>query len=512
MTHLTAPHIDYQGIAPIFAVGGGSVVVLMASLFRARFVHRVLIPALAVVALGAAIGLSIWNWKTGDTKPIVEGALAVDALSLGISMLCYVTGLATVFLSLRSLALRTAGGGEYFTLLLGSITGMTILASAENLVTLFIGIELLSIPLYVLCAAEIRKRVSLEAGLKYLVIGSVGSGTLLYGLAFVYGATGATDFSGIAAAIGTQVSATDPLLLTGIALAATGLAFKCSVAPFHAWTPDVYQGAPTPVTAFMAVATKAAAFAVFLRLFVEAFPDVQPTWGNALTALAIITIIVGNVAAIPQRSLKRILAWSGVAQAGYLLTGVIVATQIGLQAMTFYLAVYLVMNMAAFAVVVARERVSPAGDDISSFEGLGRADPWLAWPLTIAMLGLAGLPATAGFIGKFYLLRAAVDGGYNWLAVFIVIGSVISLGYYLKVIAAIWLGPTDVAVPTAAGGPLRRLARVGGWSPEAEGRAQPEVLAVAVVMGAAVIVLGIVPSPLLDLARDAGTALQNVFS
>jgi NADH-quinone oxidoreductase subunit N len=512
MTHLTAPHIDYQGMAPLFALTGGSVVVLLTSLFRTRFVHRVLIPALTLITLGAAIGFSIWNWKTGDTKPIIEGALAVDTLSLGISMICYVTGIATVLLSLRSLALRTAGGGEFFTLMLGSIAGMTVLASAENLVTLFIGIELLSIPLYVLCATEIRRRISLEAGLKYLVIGSVGSGTLLYGLAFVYGATGATDFSAISAAIGDRVSATDPMLLTGIALAATGLAFKCSVAPFHTWTPDVYQGAPTPVTAFMAVATKAAAFAVFFRLFVEAFPDVQPTWSDALAALAMITIIVGNVGALPQRSLKRLLAWSGVGQAGYILTGVVVATQIGLRAMSFYLAIYLFMNMAAFAVVVARERVSPAGDDISSFEGLGRADPWLALPLTVAMLGLAGFPVTAGFIGKFYLLQAAVDGGWDWLAIFIVVGSVISLGYYLKVVAAMWLSPVEVSVRPSGGGPLRRLARVGGWSPEAEGRAQPEVLAVAVIMAAAVIFFGIIPSPLLNLAGDVGTALQNIFA
>jgi NADH-quinone oxidoreductase subunit N len=511
-THLTAPHIDYKGMAPLFAVAGGSIVVLMASLFRTRWVHRALLPALTVIALGAAIGLSIWNWQPGDTKPIMEGALALDTLSLGISMLCYIAGIATVFLSLRALAVRQAGGGEYFGLMLGSIAGMNVLASAENLVTLFVGLELLSIPLYVLCATEIHKRVSLEAGLKYLIIGSVGSGTLLYGLAFVYGATGATNFSAIATAIGGKVSATDPLLLTGIALAATGLAFKCSIAPFHTWTPDVYQGAPTPVTSFMAVATKAAAFAVFLRLFVEAFPGVQPTWSDALAALAMITIIVGNVGAIPQRSLKRILAWSGVGQAGYILTGVVVATQIGLQAMAFYLAVYLLMNVAAFAVVIARERVSPAGDDISSFEGLGRADPWLAVPLTIAMLGLAGFPATAGFIGKFYLLQAAIDGGWNWLAVFIVVGSVISLGYYLKVVAVMWLGPVEVSVRPSDGGPVRRLARVGGWSPEAMGVAQPEVLAVAVIMAAAVIVFGIVPSPLLNVAHDVGTSLQRIFA
>jgi NADH-quinone oxidoreductase subunit N len=511
MNHITAPVIDYQGLAPLFAIAGGSLVVILVSLLRSRWVHRVLIPVLTIVALGAAIGLSIWNWEPGDVKPIIEGALQIDTLSLGISILCYIAGIATVFLSLRSHAVREAGSGEYFTLLLGSIAGMTVLAASSNLVTLFVGLELLSIPLYVLCATEIRRRVSLESGLKYLIIGSVGSGTLLYGLAFVYGATGTTDFAGISQAIGDKVSLTDPLLLTGVALAATGMAFKCSIAPFHAWTPDVYQGAPTPVTAFMAVATKAAAFAVFLRLFVEAFPDIQPTWADALTVLAVVTIIIGNVGAIPQRSLKRILAWSGVAQAGYILTGIIVGTQLGLQAMAFYLAVYLVMNMAAFAVVIARERVSPTGDDISSFEGLGRADPWLAWPLTIAMFGLAGFPLTAGFIGKFYLLQAAIDANYDWLAIFIVVGSVISLAYYLKVVAAMWLGPSEVTVRPTTGGPPRRLARVGGWSPEAEGRAQPEVLFIAVLMAAATIVLGILPSPLLNVAKDVGTALQNIF-
>jgi NADH-quinone oxidoreductase subunit N len=511
MNHLVAPHIDYKGLAPLFAVAGGSIIILMVALLRSRWVHRVLIPALTVIALGAAIGLSIWNWQPGDTKPIVEGALAIDTLSLGLSILCFIAGIATVFLSLRSHAVRQAGSGEYFTLLLGSIAGMTVLICSENLVTLFVGLELLSIPLYVLCAAEVRRRVSLESGLKYLIIGSVGSGTLLYGLAFVYGATGATDFTGISAAIGDKVSLTDPMLLTGVALVATGFAFKCSIAPFHTWTPDVYQGAPTPITSFMAVATKAAAFAVFLRLFVEAFPEIQTIWDDALVALAVITILVGNAAAIPQRSLKRLLAWSGVAQAGYILTGVIVATQLGARAMFFYLAVYLVMNLAAFAVVIARERVSPAGDDISSFEGLGRADPWLAFPLTIAMLGLAGFPVTAGFMGKFYLLQAAIDANYDWLAVMIVVGSVVSLAYYLKVVAAMWMSPVAVDVRPADGGPVRRLARAGGWSPEAEGRAQPEVLFIAVLMAAAVVVLGVVPSPLLDVAKDVGTALQNVF-
>ena len=230
MNHLTAPHIDYQGLAPLFTVVGGSIVVLLVALFRSRWVHRVLVPVLTLITLGGAIGLSIWNWSPGDKKPIIEGALAIDTLALGISILCYIAGIATVFLALRSQSVRHAGNGEFFALMLGSIAGMTILAAADNLVTFFIAFELLSIPLYVLCATEMRKRASLEAGLKYLVIGSVGSGTLLYGLAFVYGATGATNFSGISAAMGDKVSVSDPLLLTGVALAMVGLAFKCSIA------------------------------------------------------------------------------------------------------------------------------------------------------------------------------------------------------------------------------------------------------------------------------------------
>ena len=286
----------------------------------------------------------------------------------------------------------------------------------------------------------------------------------------IYGATGATDFGAIAAAIGETVGLDDPLLLVGIALAATGLAFKGSVAPFHQWSPDVYQGAPTPITAFMATATKAAAFAVILRLFDHALAIEQINWGPALAALAAVTIVIGNVGALAQRSLKRLLAWSGVAQAGYLLAGVVVGTQLGLKATFFYLAAYLFMNVAAFAVVIARERVSETGDDLKSFEGLGQASPLLAWPMTIAMLALAGIPATAGFIGKFYLIDAAVDGDYAWLGVMIVVGSMISLAYYLRVIAVMWMGGVEVELPTGRKvRPGRRLVARGGRPRPARG-------------------------------------------
>jgi len=499
------PAIDYEGLSPLFALTGGTVIVLMASLFKGAFVQRVLVPALTLAALGSALGLTIWQWETGDLEPIIENALAVDTLALGSGLLFYAAGIFTVILSLRAEAVQEAGAGEYFALLLASVTGMVVLASAENLVTLFVGLELLSIPLYALCATELRRGTSLEAGLKYLIVGSLGSATLLYGLAMLYGATGATDFAAISAAIDETVGLDDPLLLIGIALALTGLAFKASVAPFHQWSPDVYQGAPTPVTAFMATATKVAAFAVILRLFDHALAIEQINWGPAMATLAAVTILVGNAGALRQRSLKRLLAWSGVAQAGYLLAGVVVGTELGMKATWFYLAAYLVMNVAAFAVVIARERASETGDDLKSFEGLGQASPVLAWPMTISMLALAGFPATAGFIGKFYLIDAAVDGDYAWLGLLIVVGSMISLAYYLRVIAVMWMGGVEMELP---GG--RKVRPVSGWSPDADARSQPEVAAVAVVCAAATIALGIVPSPLFDLARDVATSFSHL--
>ncbi len=430
-------------------------------------------------------------------------------------------GACAVLLAWRSLAAREAAHGEFHALLLTSIGGMSLLASAQNTVALFVGLELLSIPLYVLCATEMRREHSLESGLKYLIVGSVGSATLLYGLAMIYGATGATDFSAIAGALTANGSlATDPLTLTGIALCVAGLCFKASVAPFHQWTPDVYEGAPTPVTAFMAVATKVAALGVFLRFFDVALIAAHASWGPALAVLAAITILVGNVGALGQTSLKRMLAYSSVGQAGYMLAGVVVATRLGVQATVFYLAVYLFMNMAAFAVIVARERETDLGDTVVAMRGLGRQRPWLAWPMTISMLALAGIPGTAGFVGKFYLIDASVSGGYTWLGVMIVVGSMISLGYYLPVIAAMWMrdAPEEVSStggatpgPAPAGGALPALA---GGSPEldeplepARVAPQPEVTLVAVIAGAATLFFGIIPQPLFNLVHGAGAAL-----
>jgi NADH-quinone oxidoreductase subunit N len=498
---LHGPHIDWPALSPLIALLGGATVVLLAGLLRARVLREVVVPVLTIVAFGAALGLGVWQWDT-DTS-IVAGALRIDNLSIAMTWLFCLAGIATVLLSWRSIAPREAAHGEYHALLLTAAAGMLVLASSQNTVTVFLGYELLSIPLYVLCATEMRRAGSLESGLKYLVVGSVGSATLLYGLALLYGATGSTDFGGIAHALGSGHLLNDTLLLTGIALTLVGIAFKASIAPFHQWTPDVYEGAPTPITAFMAVATKAAAMAIALRFFDTALIAAQSDWAPVMAVLAAVTIIVGNVGAIGQTSVKRLLAWSSVAQAGYMLGGVVVSSSLGLQATVFYLAVYLAMNMAAFAVVIARERETGLGDDIAALDGIGASRPWLAWPMTLAMLGLAGIPATAGFIGKVYLIEALVDGSYTWLGVLIVIGSMISLAYYLRVIAAMWMRPARAPQPALAGAALDTLPE----EPTGPRKAGVEVLGIAAVFGAAVLFFGVVPGPLFALTKHVGRAL-----
>ena len=535
--HLAGPHIDWAAFSPLLAPVAGGVLILLVGLLRHRGVRERVVPALTIGTLLAMIGLSIWRFH--HPASIISGALRIDDLALELDMLFAVAGIAAVLLSWRDVAPREAGQGEYHSLLLFSIFGMAVLVSSQDLITLFLGIELLSIPLYILCASETRREESLESGLKYLVIGSVGSATLVYGLALVYGATGATDFSAIGAATSAGKLAGgglgDPMLLTGIGLVIVGFAFKASVAPFHQWTPDVYEGAPTPITAFMATATKAAALGVFLRFFDVAAIGAQDTWAPMLAALAAITMIVGNVGALTQSSLKRMMGYSGVAQAGYMLTGVVVGTRLGIQATVLYLLAYLAMNLAPFAVIVAEERDHPVTrDDIASIAGLGARNPWLAWPLTLGMLALAGIPGTVGFIGKFQLIHSLVDGDYTWLAIVLVVGSMISLGYYLRVIAAMWMrpsvrttpGPAETGLAPIAGGSQEADAEAGGGgAPGAAGGGEPapgaapvarpvvqlEVAFVAIVFAAATVFFGIFPSPLFNFAAHAGSAIAGLF-
>ena len=511
-----APDIDYAGLSPIIALTVGLVAVLTAALISHG--QRIAVSVVSTAALLSAAGLAIWQF--GESKDLVSGALRLDELGLVATLIAIVSALFVIPLSWREEAADDAPGpgghGEFQALLIASVLGMALLAMAQNLVIFFVGLELLSVPLYVLCGSALRHRASLESGLKYLIIGALGSATLLYGLAFIYGGSGSTDFDGIRAGIGAGL-ANDPLILIGIAFTAAGLAFKLSIAPFHQWTPDVYQGAPTPVTAFMAVATKAAAFAVFARFFEVALGPAVGDWQPALAALAVVSILVGNVGALTQNSLKRLMGYSGIAQAGYMLVGIVAANEIGIQALFFYLVAYGFMNLAVFAVITIRERETGFGDDIRQIQGLGRERPELAWPMTIAMLGLAGLPGTAGFIGKVYLLEASVAADYTWLGVAIVIGTMISLVYYLRVIAAMWMRPAYLSDPTPeAGHPV--LPAIAGGSPEADALSRgiggvrcPVIIGLTVVAAAATVFFGIIPAPLVEFVSGAGEAITTAL-
>ena len=513
-----APDVDYAGISPVIALTAGIVVVLLAGV-TGRGSGRWISTMLTATVIGATAGLLIWQLGEPD-RDLVAGALRIDGLSVVASLICLAAAAMALPLMLRDPGASEAGFPEVHALLLGSLLGMTLLAEAQNLIAFFVALELLSIPLYILCGSHRSRPGSLESGLKYLIVGSLGSATLLYGLSFIYGGSGSTDFVAIAQGIGPEL-ADDPLILIGIGLTAVGLAFKVSIAPFHQWTPDVYEGAPTPVTAFMAVATKVAAFAVFSRFFIVALGPSADQWQPALAAIAAISIIVGNVGAISQRSLKRMLGYSGIAQGGYMLVGLLVGLEIGINALYFYLAAYALMNLAAFTVIGIRERETPFGDDIASVEGLAKDRPSLAWPLTISMLALAGLPGTVGFFGKVYLVEAAVAGNYTWLGVMIAIGSMISLAYYLRVIAAVWMAPKPKAMPVMAGASQQAdssgtpaafasgpgIALDGGPS----GGRCTLVLSVLAICAIGTVGFGIYPDPLVDFASNAGAAISQII-
>jgi NADH-quinone oxidoreductase subunit N len=366
---------------------------------------------------------------------------------------------------------------------------MLFFVQAGNLMTLFLGLEWFSIALYVLCALDTEREGSLEAGLKYLIVGSFGSGILLFGAALTYGATGELGFTAIQQA----AAADDPLFVTGLAMILAGLAFKASAAPFHMWTPDVYQGAPTPVTAFMAAATKAAALVATLRVLTVAFPEQESLWTVAVAVVAVASLVVGNLAALVQRDVKRMLAYSSVSHAGFMLIAVAANNELGGQALLYYLIPYAAMSVGAFAVVAARERELNAAVTVERLEGFGWERPFYGAAMWVFMLGFAGFPLTGGFLGKFWVFAAAWESGWWWLVVVGALATAVSLAYYLGIVRAMYMrsGP-EPARPVVA----------GGAPPSDPPLALAVGLAVAVTVGS--FVFG---GPLLDLAQEAAEVL-----
>lgn len=449
---------------------------------------------LAWLSLGTlAICMGLIASQMNHAASAFGGIVIIDAYACFWKLLlCFVAGL-TVLLSHTYLREERLYFGEYYGFVLLSLSGMMVMVSAADLLTIYLGTELMSLSLYVMAGLKRSEPRSLEASAKYFVLGAFSSGILLYGISLLYGATGSTRLPAIAAAIAGR-SLDDPLLLAATVLLAVGFGFKLAVVPFHMWTPDVYQGAPTSVTAFMAVASKAASFGAFLRVFVEGLGSLKANWSAIFLLLCIATLVLGNIVALVQTNIKRMLAYSSIAHAGYALIGVVAAGVAGTQtgetngitAVMLYLALYAFMTFGAFTIVAMLRKGGLDGDEIEDFTGLAARHPLAALLMLVFMVSLAGIPPTAGFIGKFYVFMAAVEAGLTWLAVLALVFAAISAYYYLRIVMVMYMREPD---PLTAASPRLIM------SP-----ALSIVLACAV---AGVVFFGLYPGPLVSLAGHA---------
>ena len=431
--------VDFYVLLPLIILIVWACVLLLADLFIPK--ERKWLTAM-LAAFGLALTLGFTLSQLGLENTAFNGMVVVDGFSVFVNALLLLTGLLGVALAYGYVKRMDIERGEYYTLMLFSISGMMLMAQTADLIVVFLALELLSLPLYVLSAFARPKLDSEEAGLKYFLLGAFSSGFVLYGIALVYGATGSTALSGIVAAASTGTSS---LLLTiGAALILVGLGFKVAAVPFHMWTPDVYQGAPTAVTAFMAAGAKVAGFAALLRVFATAFPSLDDDLTPILWALSALTMIVGNLIAISQTDIKRMLAYSSIAHAGYILMAFVPygnpdVAPVSIAAGLFYLVAYAVTNFGTWGVVIALEQKEGRGLAISDYAGLGKKYPALAAAMTVFMLSLIGFPPTLGLVGKFYLFRAVLSGGYVGLAIIGVVTSLISAYYYLRVVVTMYM-------------------------------------------------------------------------
>jgi len=505
---INTPPIDWFGLSPILALTGASFCALLCAVLVPRTVRRVAAAGCSVAGFTAGLVLAIWLYvDSADGHTIVAGAFYRDRWTmLGQIILCCV-GLATTLLAVEhvpgwgrnaDLERRDDHVAEFFALLLASGAGMAFFVGAANLMVLFLSLEWFSIALYVMCAIDYDLEGSLEAGLKYLVVGSFGAATLLFGSALVYGATGKISFDGIASAIGSQGLTGDTFVVVGIALIVAGLGFKMSAAPFHMWTPDVYEGAPTTVTAWMSSATKVAALLLAFRVMTTAFPANQHLWGWAFAIVATISLAIGNFAALVQRNVKRILAYSAIAQAGFLLIGLSTGSALGGRALMYYLIPYSAAAFGSFAIVAARERELGVPVTLDNLAGFGWERPFLGVAMWFFVFGFAGLPLGGGFVGKFYVFAAAYQHGWVWLVIVGVLATLVSLYYYLGIVRAMYMRPSEeLQLPPRSG------VAVSGGAPARETLLHLAVGAALVVSVGSLFAV----QPLIDLARDAASAL-----
>jgi NADH-quinone oxidoreductase subunit N len=482
------PHVDWFALAPSLSLLAAAGLLLMVAVLVPRGARR---PLGALLAFAGFVASGIWAAFLDDRSPhaatLVHDAMWRDRWGALAQVILAGSGAVAVLVS-YSERMRDEHVAEYYALLTAAGAGMAFFVQASNLMTLFLGLEWFSIALYVLTAIDIDLIGSLEAGLKYLVVGAVGSATLLFGSGLVYGITGQLAFDKIAVA----GHAHDAMLVVGLAMVIAGLAFKSSAAPFHMWTPDAYQGAPTPVTAFMASGTKIAALVVTYRVLVTAFPHDQHLWRWAIAGIACASLAWGNIGALVQRNVKRILAYSSVSHAGFMLIAVAAANQLGARALLYYLIPYSAMSLGAFAVVAARERELQVPVTLRNLAGFGWERPFLGVSMWVFMLGMLGFPLTGGFIGKFYVFAAAYRHGWWWLIVVGVVATMISAYYYLGIVRAMYFRDTAEL----------QLAPAGGSPPHDALLTFGVALALVVTVGSFFAV-----QPLIDVARSAARAL-----
>lgn len=475
-------NVNLQAIMPSLVLCGFAMALLLVSVFseRGKTTHIAWLSVIALVVTGF-VSLSAWNHPQAG----FAGSVVLDNFATFFSLICILAAALTILMSDSYLKREGYPVGEYYPLILFTTAGAMWMASGTDLMTIFLGLEVLSVSLYVLAGFFRGQARSNEAGLKYFFLGAFSTGFLLYGVALLYGVSGTTKIAGIAKFIHSMPAVTgNPMMIAGAALLLIGFLFKVAAAPFHMWTPDVYQGAPTPITAFMSAGPKAAAFAAFMRVTIIGLDSIHVQLTAMFWVLAVLTMIVGNFIALNQKDVKRMLAYSSIAHAGYALVGLVAWNEIGLTGILFYMLVYTFMNMGAFAVLVLVGKQGEENLTLEGLSGLGYKSPFLGIALCIFLFSLMGLPPTAGFAAKFYIFAGAVKAGYIWLAVIGVLNSAVSLYYYLRVIVFMYFKD-----------PLEDFSWVSINA----------ATAVSIIISiAGVLLIGVLPGPIMELAKLAG--------
>ena len=476
---------DTVFLLPEIIVAIGAMLLLIAPVAGWGLGQRAAKWAMLALLAVTAVSIVACSWSVPDLAQTgtFAGMFALDAFSIFFKLLFVLTIALVVLLSDGYLTGTRYSSWEYYSLLAFALCGMMFMASGVHLATIYVGLELMSLSSYILAGYFKNEHKSTEAAMKYFVLGAVSSAILLYGISLIYGVTGTLNLLSMATSMSTLV--TNDALMFGIMLLGAGLCFKIAAAPFHVWTPDVYEGSPTPITAFLSTASKAAAISIFVRIFYVGLHNFQLDWQYVLAVIAGLSMIVGNVAAITQDNVKRMLAYSSIGHAGYVLLGILAVSDMGLYGVLVYSVVYIFATLGIWAIVLMLEKTQYAGESVDDFEGLHRRAPFWAFAMMVFLLSLGGIPPTAGFIGKYFLFYAAVGAGFGWLAIIAVLMSAVSMFYYLRLAVAMYLkdGNEEQQVVMAPTGSLRLVAGI----------------CVLVTL-----IFGILPSPLIEQVKDSG--------